>query len=470
MAVEADSAEPAGDDRQKPRRPYATFVLLSVSLLVYVMQFGMVSVALEDLIADLDAPIRWSGWVLTIFMVGQVVALSVSGRLADRSGPRNVFAVGFGLFAAASLVCGLAPNIYILILGRFIQGLGGGSLMPSGMAMVAEAFEEDRARAVGLYSSILPFGAVFGPTVGGVIVDLAGWRWTFLMNVPLGILVMATVFFVLPRGLRKPPQPIDAIGVVLLAGAVTALVFMLTELGHDSPSVVLLLLSGGLSAVLWVIFGFYERRLETPALDLALLARRDILASNLIAFLIGMAWIGVFSIVPLYVQTEYDLSASAAGAIMAPRAAAMAGVAMLAALALNRTGNTRPVAIGLIGMAVPLLLLALGLHDPAVGPLQFSSFWWLMAVVFVAGVARGITNPSLNTAGMEQLPDRVASIAGLRATFQSFGGTVGISVMVLFAARGSDLGSGMQLGFIVDAGLLLAAMLLVPFMPRPIRR
>ncbi|MCB9484176.1 MAG: MFS transporter, partial [Dehalococcoidia bacterium] len=163
MAVEADSAEPAGGDRQKPRRPYATFVLLSVSLLVYVMQFGMVSVALEDLIADLDAPIRWSGWVLTIFMVGQVVALSVSGRLADRSGPRNVFAVGFGLFAAASLVCGLAPNIYILILGRFIQGLGGGSLMPSGMAMVAEAFEEDRARAVGLYSSILPFGAVFGP-------------------------------------------------------------------------------------------------------------------------------------------------------------------------------------------------------------------------------------------------------------------------------------------------------------------
>lgn len=115
-----------GEPTRPSGSPYITFGLLSVSLLVYVMQFGMVSVALEDLIDDLDAPFRWSGWVLTAFMIGQVVALSVSGRLADRFSPRNVFGVGFGVFAMASLLCATAPSIYVLIGARFVQGLGGG--------------------------------------------------------------------------------------------------------------------------------------------------------------------------------------------------------------------------------------------------------------------------------------------------------------------------------------------------------
>lgn len=150
---------------------------------------------------------------------------------------------------------------------------------------------------------------------------------------------------------------------------------------------------------------------------------------------------------------------------MAPRAAAMVGFSMLAALLLNRTGYHRPVVLGLVGMAVALMLLALGARDPGIGPVGVSSFWWLMLVLFVAGVARGITNPSLNNAGMDVLPDRIASIAGLRATFQSFGGTVGISMIVLLGARGSDLATGMQLGFLAGGALLLAATLLVRVMP-----
>ncbi|RJQ07811.1 MAG: MFS transporter [Dehalococcoidia bacterium] len=443
------------------------FGLLSVSLLVYVMQFGMVSVALEDLIDDLDAPLRWSGWVLTIFMIGQVVALSVSGRLSDRFGPRNVFALGFGLFAVASLICGAAPSLPVLVLGRFLQGLGGGALMPSGMAMVAEGFAENRARAVGLYSSILPFGAVIGPTIGGVIVDLAGWRWTFLMNVPLALLVMCSVFLILPRGLRKPPQSIDFGGAVLLALAVASLIFTLTELGRGDPGPDMRLVGGslGLSIAFWGLFALQERRVPTPALDLALLARKDILASNVTAFIVGMAWIGVFSLVPLYLQEVYDMSASATGALMAPRAAAMVGFSLLAALVLNHTGYHRPVVVGLLGMASALGLLALGVEQLNVGPLHVNSFWWLLLVILLAGAARGVTNPALNNAGMDALPDRIASIAGLRATFQSFGGTVGISLMVLLASRGSDLGSGMQLGFLLDGGILVAALLLVPLIP-----
>ena len=159
------------------------------------------------------------------------------------------------------------------------------------------------------------------------------------------------------------------------------------------------------------------------------------------------------------------MSASATGALMAPRAAAMVGFSLLAALVLNRTGYHRPVVVGLLGMASALGLLALGVDQFNVGPLHVNSFWWLLLVILLAGAARGVTNPALNNAGMDALPDRIASIAGLRATFQSFGGTVGISLMVLLASRGSDLGSGMQLGFLLDGGILVAALLLVPLIP-----
>ena len=159
------------------------------------------------------------------------------------------------------------------------------------------------------------------------------------------------------------------------------------------------------------------------------------------------------------------MSASATGALMAPRAAAMAVASMLAALVLVRTRYHRPVALGLLGMALPLGLLALGIHDPGIGPFTLSNFWWLTIVTFVAGIARGITNPSLNNAGRDILPDHVAGIAGLRATVQSLGGTIGISMMVMLAARGSDFATGMQLGFLIDGGLLLVAMLLVPLIP-----
>ncbi|MGE3795762.1 MAG: hypothetical protein AB7I38_17810 [Dehalococcoidia bacterium] len=121
-------------------------------------------------------------------------------------------------------------------------------------------------------------------------------------------------------------------------------------------------------------------------------------------------------------------------------------------------------------MGLSLGLLGLGLHDPNIGPIQLSSSWWLLIVILLAGASRGITNPSLNNAGMDALPDRIASIAGLRATFQSFGGTVGISVIVLLGARASDLASGMQMGFLLDGALLLGALAMVPLIPELPRR
>ncbi|MGE0228121.1 MAG: MFS transporter, partial [Dehalococcoidia bacterium] len=416
---------------------FLIFGVLAVSLLTFVMQFAMVSVSLADVIDDLDAPLRWGGWVLTIFMVGQVIAMPTAGRLSERFGARTVFAGGFGLFAAASLVAALAPNIYIMIIARAAQGLAGGGLMPSGMSMIAEAFAEGRQRAIGLFSSILPFGAVAGPGVGGLISEHFGWRWTFAFHAPIGLLVLIAAFTILPRGQRQGGQKVDIAGIGLLAVALSSLIYALTELGlrdaDPNMAVVAVTLVG--SAVTWGLLVRHELRTATPLIDLDLLRRREFVAPNAISFFFGFCWIGAFSLLPLYVRSAYDLGPAASGALMAPRAGLMGLTSMGASMVILRTGYRKPIATGLFGLSLVLFLVSLGIHDPTILGVSIESFWWLFGVVIMGGFFFGMANPSLQNASMDIAPDRIASIAGLRGMFQTIGGTMGISISVLVASR-----------------------------------
>lgn len=428
---------------------YLIFGVLAISLLTFVMQFAMVSVSLADLIDDLDAPLRWGGWVLTIFMIGQVIALPAAGRLSERLGARTVFAGGFGLFAAASLVAALAPNIYVLIIARAAQGLAGGGLMPAGMSLIAEAFAEGRQRAIGLFSSILPFGAVAGPGLGGLIGEHFGWRWTFAFHVPVGLIVLIAAFTILPRGRRQGGQKVDIVGIALLAVTLSSLIYALTELGLRDVTPNIAVVGGALavSAVAAVTLVRHELRVETPLIDLDLLRRREFVAPNAISFFFGFCWIGAFSLLPLYVRTAYDLGPAASGALMAPRAALMGLTSMAASMLILRTGYRKPIAIGLFGLSLTLFLVSLGLHDPTLLGVHVDSFWWLFGVVLMGGAFFGMANPSLQNASMDIAPDRIASIAGLRGMFQTVGGTMGISISVLVASRASSTAHGLELAY-----------------------
>ncbi|MGE3792913.1 MAG: MFS transporter [Dehalococcoidia bacterium] len=451
---------------------FLIFGVLAVSLLTFVMQFAMVSVSLADVIDDLDAPLRWGGWVLTIFMVGQVIAMPTAGRLSERFGARTVFAGGFGLFAAASLVAALAPNIYIMIIARAAQGLAGGGLMPSGMSMIAEAFAEGRQRAIGLFSSILPFGAVAGPGVGGLISEHFGWRWTFAFHAPIGLLVLIAAFTILPRGQRQGGQKVDIAGIGLLAVALSSLIYALTELGlrdaDPNMAVVAVTLVG--SAVTWGLLVRHELRTATPLIDLDLLRRREFVAPNAISFFFGFCWIGAFSLLPLYVRSAYDLGPAASGALMAPRAGLMGLTSMGASMVILRTGYRKPIATGLFGLSLVLFLVSLGIHDPTILGVSIESFWWLFGVVIMGGFFFGMANPSLQNASMDIAPDRIASIAGLRGMFQTIGGTMGISISVLVASRAATTADGLQLAYRSYALIMLFVPLFVLAIAESARR
>ncbi|MGE3856386.1 MAG: MFS transporter, partial [Dehalococcoidia bacterium] len=371
------------DSRPADPRRHLVFVILASTMLIFNMQFGMIAVALGPMTDSLNAPIRWSGWVLTMFMLGMVIAQPIAGRLAERLGARSVFVGGLAVFTLASVVCALAPNVFVLILGRLVQGLAGGGLMPSGIALIGEVYREGSTRAIGLYSAMMPFGAVFGPVVGGLIIAFSGWRWTFGVNAPVGVLACALALFVLPPGARRPARKTDLPGIALIAATITAFIFGLTELGRRDapPSMPLVLGSFAVAAAGLVLFVQQERRAEVPVIDLGLVTQPPFAATYVLSLAFGMGWQGIVSIIPLYAQEGYHLSVAESGALSGPRGFVMIGVSAASSMLLHRTGFRKPIAAGLIGLGIVISIISLGISEPTILGIAMSDFWWLLFIV-----------------------------------------------------------------------------------------
>lgn len=443
----------------RPQQRHLVFVTAAAGTLIFSLQFSMISVAFPELSEDLNAPLRWTGWVLTIFMVGQVIALPVCGRLADRFGRRTVFAAGLTLFAASSAVCAFAPNIYVLIGARSTQGLAAGAFMPSAMGLVGDAFQENRMRPIGLLGSIIPAGGIVGPVVGGLIVDHIGWRWTFGFNLPLIALVLIALFAFTPGGGRRPVQGgLDFPGIGLLAISVTTLIFALTELGQrdQSPNMALVALALLAALVSGAALVRHELRTPHPVFDLDLFRRSEFVSANSLAFLFGAGLFGIFALVPFYATTVYGFSASESGALVTPRAVTLVATSAIIAVLLPRIGYRLPMFIGMMAFAASIAVLSLSLENPSFLGVQISSFVWVTVVVACAGAAFGFINPALNNANLHLAPDRITGITGLRQMFQNLGGTVGIAVVVMISSRASSPAQGLEWSF---AGLAVVVVL-----------
>src|SRR5215216_3672777 len=196
----------------------------------------IVAVALPTLISDLHANLVWAGWTLTAYALTQTVMLPLAGKLAEQYGQMRVFLACIFLFTLGSLLCGLAPNVYVLIACRVLQAIGGGGFFPAATGIVAQQFPQTRSRMIGLFASIFPIGGILGPNLGGFIIEHFGWRQTFIINVPLGIFVVALLA---RQALAQRParqatrRTIDVVGTVLFAISIVAFLIALTLLGQD---------------------------------------------------------------------------------------------------------------------------------------------------------------------------------------------------------------------------------------------
>lgn len=376
----------------------------------------VVNVALPRIGRDLDANLAALQWTVNAYMLTLAGLILLGGSLGDRYGRRRIFVMGVVWFAAASLLCGVAPSAGVLVAARALQGIGGALLTPGSLALIQASFHpDDRGRAVGLWSGFGGIGAAAGPFLGGWLVDGPGWRWIFLLNVPLALLCA-------PIALRHVPESadgrthgrFDVLGAVLAALALALVTYALIEARQGSLIVAVAALAGLAAGVAFV---YVEKHRPDPMLPLDIFASRQFTAVNLVTLCVYAAFGGFFFLTALQLQVAVGWSPLAAGTSLLPTTLLMLLFSARSGALADRIGPRIPLTVGpLLCAAGMLLMLRVGpgasyVADvlPAVlvlGTGMVTLVAPLTATVLAsvetarAGLASGINNAAARAAGL----------------------------------------------------------------------
>jgi EmrB/QacA subfamily drug resistance transporter len=448
-------------------RRYLIFASAGLGLLMYTIDATAVAVAFPHFMRELHTSVLWAGWTISIYYIGVTIAMPLAGNLSDTFGRKKVFLLSLVFFTGSSLACGLATNIYMLIAFRFLQGIGGASFFPTASGIVSDHFPENRQTAIGLFSSIFSVGGIIGPNLGGWIVSRFSWRYIFYINLPIG-LGLIVLIMVLLQDSKLPSRPhIDVTGASFMSGAIFLLMLGLNFIGESlsSRSLLLSAVMLTLSFCLVLLFFKHEKKEAKPILDIALLRSRPFLAANLLNMVLGAGFFGLFSFVPLYVTSVHKLSTLMSGMILTPRSLGVLSASAVTSFLLKRFGYRWPMVWGLAIVSCATLLLAPGLMLTGMTGMGWGVVELLFFLILASGIGAGITNPAANNACIELMPEKVATIMGLRGMFRTVGGALGISLITFILHLSSNPVNGFKITFIFFGLMLLSSIPLVFLMP-----
>ncbi len=317
----------------------------------------IVNVALPDIGRDLHASTSELQWILNSYLLTLASLILLGGSLGDRYGRRRVFVIGAGLFTVASLLCAVASGIELLIAARAVQGIGAALLTPGSLAIIESSFRpQDRPRAIGAWSGLTGVASAIGPLVGGYLIDAVSWRAAFLINLPLGALVMATAHHV-PETLDPTATGrLDLRGAALGALALGATTYALVE-GPDRGLTAPIVAIAGAGVIAFAGFLLVERRSENPMLPLGIFASRQFSAANRVTFVVYAALGGMFFLFVSFLQISMGYSPIAAGAALIPQTLLMLVLSARAGALAQRIGPRIPLTVGPLTIAGGMLLM-----------------------------------------------------------------------------------------------------------------
>jgi MFS family permease len=441
---------------EQPVRRVLVFVIVALALLMMSVDSTIVATALPALQRGLDTSINWAGWTITAYSLGFVLMLPVSGKLSDRYGRRRLFLASVLVFGAASLCCGLAGNIYVLIVLRAIQAAGGAGFTPSATGIIVDHFGDARDRAVSLFGSIFPIGAMIGPIFGGLFVAYWSWRGVFLVNVPIAVAVVGLTLRYIPRDTRRSARThagLDVAGMALLGVGILTGMLAASYLGEDgaralSPAFLVPL---SIAGVALVVFFRHIRRARAPFIAPRLIHGPGFGAVNLVNMLHGGVPQGVVVLIPLYAANRFGIDALGSGTLLIAQGAAAVVLSTAVALALRRIGYRPPLYVGSAGIVAGIALLAV---PPSFG---LSPYVWLTGASFLVGAGVGTINPACRNAGLQLAPEHSATLAALRSMGLQIGSIVTVSIATAVLAGSARPGLAQAWFYAVAAAVLVVA-------------
>jgi EmrB/QacA subfamily drug resistance transporter len=446
-----------------------------------VMSTSVVSVALPTIGRELHASTTALEWIVDAYVLVFASLIVAGGVLSDRRGRKPMFVLGVVLFGLGSLLAGLAPNVGMLIGARVVQGLGPAIVLPGSLAIISAIFRDprERAAAIGLWSASSGLALAVGPALGGALVDGLGWRWVFLINVPLCALLVVAALLSIPRIQPDPGRGFDVLGAVLITLGVGSLAFALIESQSRGWGSALVLGAAALAVVTLVAFVLYELRREDPLVDIRLFRIPAFTAANVAGLVVFFAFIGAIVYFSAYFQDVQGRSATDAGLLVLPIGVALALTAPVSGRLTGRLGARTPMLVGLIVCGVAMLGLLRLTPDSGLG-----DEWWDFALV---GLGAGLAlTPMTATAVGAVRPERAGMASAVHNSMRQVGQVLGVAVLgaLVYAGLGGSAPAGQRLDaagerayvdglhhamWVSGLALLAAALLvavLVPAQPR----
>jgi MFS transporter, DHA2 family, multidrug resistance protein len=428
------SRSAAGD-----RNPWLIAVVVSIATFMLVLDTSIANVALRYIAGSLAAGVDESTWVITSYLVANAVVLPVSGWLARVVGRKRFYMLCVALFTVGSLLCGLAPNLPMLIVFRVLQGLGGGGMAPSEQSILADTFPpEKRAQAFALYGVAVVVAPTVGPALGGWITDNWSWHWIFFINVPVGIASLLLVQWLLvePEVLQEERRElvrggvrIDWVGFVLVALWLGCLEVVLDKgQREDWFASDFIIFFAVVSAVSFIVFVPWELTRKEPIVDLRLMMHRQFALSFMAMMALGATVFATIQLLPQLLQENFGYSATLSGLALMP-----GGVVMLILM---------PIAGRLTGMVQPKYLVALGMLLTAWGlyymtsfspDADFHFFAWARVLQMIGAPFLFIPITTISYAGLP--PEKTNEAAALINVARNEGGSIGVSLVTTMLAR-----------------------------------
>ena len=406
------------------RRKVIIMLSIMAAMLFAALNQTIVGTSLPKIIADLGG-IEYYSWVFTIFMLASSITAILVGKLSDIYGRKPFILLGIGVFSLGSLLCGVSGSILELILYRGIQGFGGGMIMSTAFTAVGDLFPpRERGKWQGIMSSVFGLASVFGPTLGGYIVDHFHWHWVFWIFLPFGLVAFAAIYFLFPSVQRKEKESIDYTGSLLLTLTMVPLLLSFTWAGNQfdwvSPEII------GLFAVTIVAFIFFirtENHVSSPVLPLDMFKNKVFTVSNIIGFFLGAGMFGSIMYMPFFIQGVMGTSATKSGFVMMPLTLAMVAGSTMSGQIVTKTGRYKKLAM------LGLLIMVSGMTSMHFMDTETTNTTAIVNMILV-GSGLGIAFPIFTLTVQNAVEHKYLGVATSSVQlFRQLGGTIGVSIM-----------------------------------------
>lgn len=422
-----------------------TIAIMSATIM-QTLDMTIVNVALPYMQGSLDTTPDRITWILTSYMVASAIVMPLTGYFSDRLGRKSHLLWCIGGFTITSAFCGVAGSLAQMVGFRLLQGVFGAALVPLSQAIITDVYpRKDMGKAIALWGAGVMLGPVLGPTLGGYLTDIANWRWTFYINIPVGIMAFLLAWRVVPNTSKKE-RSFDWIGFILIAIAVGSIQYFLDRGNQDdwfnATSIQISALLAIVGLIGFFVYSYFHSGEHCQAIfNFRIFKDRNFIIASLLLAVLGIGVFGSMAIFPLLLENLLNYPVLTAGMMMSPRAICV----MISMFTIGRICHRFD----------PRKLVALGLLTGAIGTYACTYYpfepntWWLIWPSMVQGLGLGMIFIPLGTTAFSTLPVELrAEAAGLNSLLRTVGGSIGIATTITMFTRHSRIAWDQLVGFV----------------------